>query len=174
MPLEIEPEPGLTVSQIAARVRRARVQFEKRGIELGMVVVDHMGLVGASSRYAGNRVREIGEISNGLRNLGRELDLHMLMLSQLNRGPEARPDKRPQMSDLRESGDIEQDADLVIGVFREAYYLERSGSHEDQSAAVAKANDLELCVLKNRQGPTQTVTVHADMGSNAIRARRGS
>jgi replicative DNA helicase len=171
-PLRIEPQPGLSVSQIAARTRQAKKLFEASGTELGLIVVDHIGLVGASSRYAGDRVREIGEISGALHAVAREHDVHVLMLCQLSRAIESRADKRPQLHDLRESGEIEQNADLVMGVYREAYYLERSGSPEDALRLPDFENVAEIGVLKNRQGPTGTVNLFVDLAANAARNAR--
>lgn len=174
LPLVIEQQPGLNVSQIGARLRQLRTAWEAQGQSLGLVVVDHLGLVSASSRYSGDRVREIGEISAGFHALAREADVHVMMLSQLSRQIEQRSDKRPQLHDLRESGEIEQNADVVMGVFREAYYLERSGLNgaEDEARLEAVQNIIEIGVLKNRQGPTGPVRLFADMASNAIRELR--
>jgi replicative DNA helicase len=169
VPMQIEQQPALLVSQIAARVRQIKVQMAAEGVSLGIVVIDHLGLVGASSRYSGDRVREIGEISAGLHGLAREADTHVMMLCQLNRKVEERQDKRPQLSDLRESGEIEQNADVVMGVFREAYYVERSGHLDEAARGEQIKNEIEVNVLKNRQGPTGSARLFADMACNAIR-----
>ena len=161
------------MSQIAARVRQARTQFEASGHELGLIIVDHIGLVDPSSRYSGTPHKELGEISSSCHQLARETDAHCMMLSQLSRKCEDRENKRPQLSDLRESGELEQNADLVFGAFREAYYLSRLGAgmtQAQESELVACRNKLELSVLKNRGGETGTVHLFADMGSNAIRS----
>jgi replicative DNA helicase len=127
-PLHIDPAPGLTVSQIAARARRHKQNLERKGQRLGLVIVDHMHIVKPSNRYSGARVNEVGEISAALKGLAKELDIPVLALAQLSRALESREDKRPTMADLRDSGTIEQDADAIIFVYREAYYLERETS----------------------------------------------
>jgi replicative DNA helicase len=124
-PLFIDPTPGLTVSQIAARARRVKQNLERKGQRLGPVIVDHMHIVRPSNRYSGARVNEVGEISAALKGLAKELDVPVIALAQLSRALENRDDKRPTMADLRDSGTIEQDADAIIFVYREAYYLER-------------------------------------------------
>src|ERR687886_1243329 len=120
LPLYIDDTPGLTIAALRARARRLKRQ---KGI--GMVIVDYLQLLQGTGRNANdNRVNEISEISRGLKQLAKELDVPVVALSQLSRQVEQREDKRPQLSDLRESGSIEQDADVVIFVFREQYYLE--------------------------------------------------
>lgn len=171
LPFLIEQQPGLSVSQISARARQAASYMASKGRELELVVVDHLGLVGASSRYKGDRVREIGEISAGLHGLAKELDVHVMMLSQLSRAIESRDDKRPQLHDLRESGELEQNADVVMGVYREAYYLERKGNRtiEEDGRLIACENELEIGVLKNRQGPTGPARLFCNIGCNAVK-----
>lgn len=171
LPILIEQQPSLSVSQITARARQARSYMASKNRELELVIVDHLGLVGASNRYKGDRVREMGEISSGLHGLAKELDVHVLMLSQLSRSIESREDKRPQLHDLRESGELEQNADVVMGVYREAYYLERKGNRtiEEDGRLIACENELEIGVLKNRQGPTGPVRLFCNIGCNAVR-----
>jgi replicative DNA helicase len=120
LPLYIDDTAGLTIAALRTRARRLKRQ---RGI--GMIVVDYRQLLQGSSKGGGeqNRVQEISEISRGLKTLAKELQVPVLALSQLSRAVEQREDKRPQLSDLRESGSIEQDADMVWFVFREDYYL---------------------------------------------------
>ena len=113
VPLTIEQEPALTISQIRARARKAQQQFERKGQTLGLIVVDHMHIVRPSDRYRGNRVSELTEISGGLKALAKEFGAPVLALAQLSRAVETREDKRPQLSDLRDSGSLEQDADVV-------------------------------------------------------------
>jgi len=171
LPLVIEQQPGLSVSQISARAR----QRKRRG-KLDFIVVDHLGLIASSGRYSGSRVNEIGEMTASLKGLAKELDCAVFVLSQLNRAVEAREDKRPRMADLRESGSIEQDADVVIMLYRKAYYLERSeppvGSAEHlvwQKELEGCHNELLLLVEKQRAGPVGSIKVFCDIGSNAIR-----
>jgi replicative DNA helicase len=179
IPLQIDPAPGLTVSQIATRVRRHRQNLERKGLRLGPVIVDHMHIVAASKRYSGNRTNEVGEISAALKALAKELDVPVIALAQLSRGVENRDDKRPTMADLRDSGSIEQDADAIIFVYREAYYLERStGANAEQEAVridrlIDVKDQLEAIVAKQRNGPTGTVHLFCDIACNAVRDREG-
>jgi replicative DNA helicase len=170
LPLEIEQQPGLTVAQIAARVRQYRLRLERAGGFLGLIVIDHIGLIRPSKRYAGNRVQELTEITGSLKALAKELGAPVLALSQLNRTVENRDDKRPKLADLRDSGSVEQDADVVIALFREAYYLEhqvqRSDEEEDRLARCQ--NELEIEILKQRSGPTTRVTCFCDVACNVL------
>jgi replicative DNA helicase len=174
-PLTIDPTPGLTVSQIAARARRLKQALERKGRRLGPVIVDHMHIVRPSNRYSGARVNEVGEISSALKGLAKELDVPVIALAQLSRAVENREDKRPTMADLRDSGTIEQDADAIIFVYREAYYLERetAPSAEKESARIDRLVDvkdqLEAIVAKQRNGPTGTVKLFCDIACNAVR-----
>ena len=176
LPLVIDDQRGLTIAEIGARIRSQAQRFEKAGIKLGLVVIDHLGFIRASDRYRGNRVHEVTEISSGLGQIAKEQDIALLVLCQLNRGTESRENKRPTLADLRDSGSLEQDADVVIFTFRESYYLERmrcdAGSQAElqrQTELDACRNTLELLISKNRNGPTTTVTLYCDMGSNALR-----
>src|SRR5467141_3315491 len=160
LPFFIDETDGLTVAQLAARARRLKRQ---KGLDL--VVIDYIQLLQGSSRRAmENRVQEVTEITTSLKALAKELNVPVLALSQLSRQVENRDDKRPQLSDLRESGSIEQDADVVLFVFREEYYLSnkepRPGTPEyekwqlDMSLVHGKA---EVIIGKQRHGPTGTV-----------------
>jgi replicative DNA helicase len=160
--LFIDQTGGISVAQLAARARRLKRQ---RG--LGFIIVDYLQLLTGSTRRAQEgRVQEVSEITTGLKALAKELHVPILALSQLSRQVEQRDDKRPQLADLRESGSIEQDADVVMFVFREEYYLERSQPREnteehrqwqqDMEAVTGKA---EVIVGKQRHGPTGTVTL---------------
>ena len=140
------------------------------------MVIDHLGFIRASDRYRGNRVHEVTEISSGLGQIAKENDIALVVLCQLNRGTEGRENKRPTLADLRDSGSLEQDADVVIFCYREAYYLERNkcdpGSQmelERQTNLEAYRNVLELLVSKNRNGPTSAITCYCDMGANVVR-----
>jgi len=146
----IDDSPSMTVLQMRAKARRLASQTD-----LGLVVVDYMQLM-TGSRYAENRQQEISMISRGLKGLARELGVPVLAVSQLSRMVEQRPNKRPQLSDLRESGAIEQDADVVIFVYREEYYLSKElpEDHPDRLQAEGKA---ELIIAKQRNGPTGKV-----------------
>ena len=158
LPLYIDETPAISIAALSNRARRI-----KRLYGLDMVVVDYIQLMRAKNIKDG-RVQEISEITQGLKALAKELSVPVLALSQLSRAVEQRDDKKPQLSDLRESGSIEQDADVVMFVFREAYYLERK---EPQPATVehaewqSKMNDIanraEVIIGKQRHGPTGNV-----------------
>jgi len=160
LPLYIDATGGLTIAQVAARARRLKRQ---RG--LGLVVVDYLQLLAGSSRRAAEgRVQEVSEITTGLKALAKELNVPILALSQLSRQVEARDDKRPQLADLRESGSIEQDADVVMFIYREEYYLGRKEPRpntpehlewQDQMDQVTGVT--EVIIGKQRHGPTGTV-----------------
>lgn len=176
LPLVIDDQRGLTMAEIGARARAEAQRMERNGIRLGLVIVDHLGLVKPSGRYAGNKVNEVGEISDALATLAKEQDVAVVALHQLNRGTEGRENKRPTLADLRNSGDLEQDADLVCFAYREAYYLERmkcdagsTAEMERQAELDACQNTLELMIAKNRNGPTQTVNLFCDMACNVVR-----
>src|SRR5882757_9615583 len=165
VPLYIDETGGLSIAQLAARARRLKRQ---RGLDL--MVVDYIQLLSGSSRRAQEgRVQEVTEITTGLKALAKELNVPVIALSQLSRQVENRDDKRPQLSDLRESGSIEQDADVVMFVFREEYYLankeprpntdEHAKWQVEMDAAHGKA---ELIIGKQRHGPTGTVPVQFD------------
>jgi replicative DNA helicase len=160
VPLFLDQTGGLTIGQLAARARRLKRQ---RGLDL--VVVDYLQLMqGSSRRGADNRVQEVTEITNNLKALAKELNVPILALSQLSRQVENRDDKRPQLSDLRESGSIEQDADVVMFVFREEYYLKnkepKPGTIEHETWRTEMENvhgQAEVIIGKQRHGPTGTV-----------------
>jgi len=160
LPLYIDQTGGITVAQLAARARRLKRQ---RGI--GFIVVDYLQLLSGSSRRAAEgRVQEVSEITTGLKALAKELHVPILALSQLSRQVEQREDKRPQLADLRESGSIEQDADVVLFVFREEYYVERRQPRENTEEHKQWMAEMEMVtgkaeviIGKQRHGPTGTV-----------------
>ncbi|MTW17299.1 replicative DNA helicase [Rhodoplanes serenus] len=160
IPLYIDETGGLAIAQLAARARRLKRQ---RGLDL--LVIDYIQLLsGSSKRASEGRVQEITEITTSLKALAKELTVPIIALSQLSRQVESRDDKRPQLSDLRESGSIEQDADVVIFVFREEYYLKnrepRPGTEEHfkwQTEMDAVHGKAEVIIGKQRHGPTGTV-----------------
>lgn len=176
VPLFIEEQAGLTMSDIRIRSERLAERAQKAGQRLDVIVIDHLGLIRPSSRYSGSRVNEIGEITSSCKALARELDIGVVLLSQLSRNIESRDDKRPMLSDLRDSGAIEQDADMIAFLFREAYYLERdqSGNFDAQLARSERLaqcrNTLEFIIAKQRNGPLATVELFADMGFSAIKS----
>lgn len=178
-PLTIDPAPGLTVSQIAGRARKHQQVFARQGKRLGPVFVDHMHIVRPTNRYSGARVNEVGEISAALKALAKELDVPVIALAQLSRALENRDDKRPSMADLRDSGSIEQDADAILFVYREAYYLERAtGSTPEQERArvdrlIDAEDKLEVIIAKQRNGPTGTINLFCNIACNAVRDAEG-
>jgi replicative DNA helicase len=173
VPLTIETQGGLSMSQIATRARKHNDRLEKKGTRLGLLIVDHMHIVAASSRYSGQRVNEVTEISSGLKALAKELEVPVLALAQLSRQVESRDNKRPGLSDLRESGAIEQDADLIVFLYREAYYLkDRLDDPQKEQGRLDRLvevqHKLEAAIAKNRNGPTHTVELFFDAGCNAL------
>ena len=160
-PLYIDDTPALPISQVAARARRL-----KRTHGLDVLMIDYLQLLKGSSRASeANRVQEVSEITQGLKAIAKELNIPVIALSQLSRQVESREDKRPQLSDLRESGSIEQDADVVMFVFREEYYKEREkpADHELEKMAAWQQvmeqchGKAEVIIGKQRHGPIGTV-----------------
>ena len=144
--LFIEDASGITVSEIRAKCRRLATQ----GPGLGLVVIDYLQLIQGSARYAGNRQQEVSEISRSLKTMAMELKVPVIALAQLSRGVELRENKRPIMSDLRESGSIEQDADIVMFLYRDDYYNKSAAEQTNISVT-------ELIVGKHRNGSTGTI-----------------
>jgi replicative DNA helicase len=166
LPFFVDETGGISVAQLAARARRLKRQ---RGLDL--LVIDYLQLLTGSSRRANDgRVHEITEITTSLKALAKELNVPILALSQLSRQVESRDDKRPQLSDLRESGSIEQDADVVLFVFREEYYHQMRKPSESNSEKFAEwlaemdkhHGRAELIIGKQRHGPTGTVELQFD------------
>jgi replicative DNA helicase len=166
LPFYVDETGGLSIGQLAARARRLKRQ---RGLDL--LIVDYLQLLqGTSQRSSENRVQEITEITTRLKALAKELNIPILALSQLSRQVESRDDKRPQLSDLRESGSIEQDADVVMFVFREEYYHQMRKPTETNREKFAEwlaegervEGRAEVIIGKQRHGPTGTVELHFD------------
>jgi len=164
LPLHIDQTGGISIAQLASRARRL-----KRQHGLDLLIVDYIQLMTGASRKGDNRVQEMTEITTGLKALAKELDVPILALSQLSRQVENRDDKRPQLSDLRESGSIEQDADVVMFVFREEYYLKMREPKPGTEEHLKWQDDMdrvhgiaEVIIGKQRHGPTGTVPMQFD------------
>lgn len=142
----IDDTPGMTISEIRAKCRR--LASSESG--LGIVIIDYLQLISGSAKYAGNRQQEVSEISRSLKTLAMELNIPIVALAQLSRTVEGREDKRPLLSDLRESGSIEQDADIVAFLYRDDYYTKQISIDENTSKS-------EFIIAKHRNGPTTTI-----------------
>lgn len=156
-PIFIDDTPGITVSDLRTKARR-----EAHQRPLGMVVVDYLQLMSGGSRYGdvGNRVQEISEISRNLKGVARELNVPLMALSQLSRSVESRSPQIPQLSDLRESGSIEQDADIVAFLYREDYY----------NPETDRKNIMDVLVKKHRNGPTGGIELYFDRDKQSIKS----
>lgn len=178
-PFFIDDTAAISMSQLASRARRLKRNLKKSSHELGLIVVDYLQLLtppSNSTRYDG-RVQEVSAISRSLKSIAKELEIPVLAVSQLSRAVEQRDDKQPTLSDLRESGSIEQDADVVLFVFREEYYLSRSepmrkpdesderfqARHDAWKQRMEKVADkARLIIAKQRHGPTGAFDLHFD------------
>jgi replicative DNA helicase len=162
LPMHIDDTPALSIAALRSRARRL-----KRVHNVSVLVIDYLQLLRPSSTNSqANRVQEVSEITQGLKAIAKELDIPVIALSQLSRAVEQREDKRPQLADLRESGSIEQDADIVMFVFREEYYVQRqqpregTPEHAEWQAKMEKVHGLaDVIVAKHRNGPVDTVTL---------------
>ncbi|ALN79486.1 replicative DNA helicase [Lysobacter antibioticus] len=163
MPLHIDDTPGLTIHRLRARVRRLRSRLKAKGQRLRLVVVDYLQLMAGTSKRSDNRTEEVSEISRGLKLLAKESGCPVVALSQLNRSVESRQNKRPAMSDLRESGAIEQDADVIVFLYREDYY----------NPATISPGVIEAIVAKQRSGPTETAYLRHDLPCSRFHNREG-
>ena len=153
--IKIDDTPGITIGEIRAKCRR--LAATEKGLSL--IVIDYLQLVSTTSKYAGNRQQEVAEISRALKTLALELKVPIIACAQLSRAVEGREDKRPLMSDLRESGSIEQDADIVMFLYRDDYYNEDS----------EKKNQAEVIIAKQRAGSTGTVSyTHLTLPTNSL------
>ncbi|ORE87718.1 DnaB-like helicase C-terminal domain-containing protein [Aurantimonas sp. 22II-16-19i] len=175
LPIEIDESPVNTFD-IRMKIEGMLERFEKRGWpRLECLMLDHLGFVQPGAAYRGNRNNEIGEITRALKDYAKEYDIAFLLLSQLSRLVTTRENKRPQLSDLRDSGNIEQDADVVIFLHREAYYLERC-EETDADKDIARLDRLEqerhrleFIIAKQRNGPVRTINLWCDMAYSAVR-----
>ncbi|MCA9305395.1 MAG: replicative DNA helicase [Phycisphaerales bacterium] len=155
MPIYVDDTPGLTVLMLRAKARRMVKQYGIR-----CVVIDYMQLMGAPGAAREGRQQEVSAISRGIKALARELNVPVICLAQLNRGAEQREGHRPRMADLRESGSIEQDADVILLLHRESYY--HQGDEDWMAENATRVNEAELIVAKQRNGPTGTVQLTWD------------
>ncbi|MGA8172399.1 MAG: DnaB-like helicase C-terminal domain-containing protein [Methylocystis sp.] len=160
--LALDASSKLTLAEIGAGVRAEKAAMAKAGARLAVVFVDYLKFIRASDRYKGQRHYEVGEISAGLKQLAKDEELCVVLLAQLNRALESREDKRPNLADLRESGDLEADADVVVFLHREAHRILKSpefraGSAEAHARYAAVETEAELIIGKNRAGPERTV-----------------
>jgi replicative DNA helicase len=163
-PLFIDATGGISIGKLAARARRL-----KRTAGLDLIVVDYLQLVTAGDGRVENRVQEVSQITQGLKSLAKELSVPIIAAAQLSRQVENRPDKRPQLSDLRESGSIEQDADVVMFIYRESYYVGReepkegTQEHLDWQLKLDQVRNIaDIIIGKQRHGPIGTVKLHYD------------
>lgn len=153
-PIWIDDTPGISVLEMRGKSRRLKAEIESEGGELGMVIIDYLQLMGSDGRSE-SRVQEVSQMSRGLKALARELQVPIVALSQLSRAVESRHDKRPMLSDLRESGSIEQDADLVMFLYRPEYYFGPTDNDGNSIEGLA-----ELIVSKQRNGPIGSVPLY--------------
>ena len=181
LPISMLKRTGLGFGALRSLIRREQARRARQGIEVGAAIIDHVGLIRCDTKGR-SRYEDQTEISNGLKELADELKIPIVALAQLNREVEKRDNKRPILADLRDSGAWEQDADIVIGIYRDAYYAQREPEPKDTGRpnssltwgewdARRKSKIIEAIVLKVREGETGPVELWGDMATNAIRAR---
>jgi replicative DNA helicase len=178
LPLRIEDAGRKTTSQIRGICKRIKREMKREGIELGLVIVDHIGLISPEKDFRGSKVAEVEAITNELKGMAKILDIPVVGLSQLNRGVESRDDKRPTLSDLRNSGSIEQDADVVVFAYRPVYYLLKNPPAAGAPERIMWEEDVktyrkivDLIVAKNRHGAEGSIKLHCNIAFNLIRDR---
>lgn len=175
LPLMIDYSSRLSLGTIAAKARSMALTIKRKfGVDMVMLVIDYLKFIEAGDRYRGNRVYEVGEISAGLKQLAKDEGWAVVLLAQLSRQVEMTEDKIPNLSHLRESGDLEADADLVVFLFRRAYYLQNNAKIGTDTALQLELQDcintLMLIIAKQRSGPTGNINVFCHMGASAIRS----
>lgn len=168
LPMVICDAGGLTIDDIRVQAMRQMRAWDRSGVARGCVLIDHIGLV-RPVKSSGNKAADTADIVNELKSLAKAIRAPIIVLSQVNRGPEGRQDKRPTAADLNWSGAIEQIADMICLLYREAYYLERSADRADRDSAVFVENKMELLIQKNRSGPTCNLEAFVDVACNAVR-----
>lgn len=176
VPMLIDYSSRLSMGEIAVRAHGMQTTMEREfRAELKLIVIDYIKFVRASDHYKGQRVYEIGEISSACKQLAKDTGTTVLLLAQLSRAVEATEDKRPQLQHLRESGDLENDADTVLLLFRQAYYLRADPNFNVSGSAASTeffscSNTMEINVAKQRMGRTSWVKLFCDMGCSAVRS----
>lgn len=178
-PLHLDDTPALSMADILVESRKYADRLDKQGKRLRLALIDHAMLVKPSGRYQGNKVNELGEIANSAKVMAKTLECTVMLCCQLARAVEQRDDKRPNLSDLRASGEIEEAADAVLMLYREHYYATRTeayrrGDDAAQEQADAVRNDLEVGVEKSRQGQTGRVNLWCDPGRSIVAGRFGA
>lgn len=173
LPLAVNDRSAQKVADIYRWARRLDREFRNGGRKLDVLIVDYLQLARPEKNRNGNKVQEVTDVSADLLALAKDMDVALIALSQLSRAPEQRGNPRPQLSDLRDSGSLEQDADMVGMLFRPAYYLERKAreddlTHEELREAAANKNRLEIDWQKNRNGKTGLTAMFCDIGRNAV------
>lgn len=168
LPMAVCDAGGLTIDDIRVQAIRQMRAWDRSGVKRGAVLIDHIGLV-RPVRSTGNKAADTADTVNELKSLAKALECPIICLSQVNRGPEGRQDKRPTAADLNWSGAIEQIADMICLLYREAYYLERSSEQADRDSAAFVENKLELLIQKNRSGPSCNLEAFIDVACNAVR-----
>lgn len=174
--IHIDAGSGLSMAEIEARARLVKERYRRAGKRLGLIGIDYLGLVKATERYRGKKVDEVGEIALAAKEMAKRLECCVLLLAQLNRSLENREDKRPTLSDLRDSGNIEEHADVVSFLYREAYYLSRTAEYARNDVEAVRAhsereNDLDFIIAKNRLGPTISHQMWCDVGLSSVDAK---
>lgn len=170
LPFVVRDEGGLTIDDIRAEAQRQFRAWERAGVPRGAILIDHIGLVkAAEGRRSDSKAAETADIVNELKPLAKQLGVPIIVACQVNRQTESRNDKRPTLADLNWSGAIEQIADFICLLYREAYYLERSPEDDADIKARAARYDIEFLVHKNRSGPICSVKGFVDIACNAIR-----
>lgn len=175
LPIWVDETPGLSVQQMRARLRGLKRRLERDGVPLGLVVVDHLGLAEGSDKRA-RAYERVSEITKALKTMAKEMEAPVVALCQLSRDVERRENKRPILADLRDSGSIEQDADNVIFVYREQYYVEQREPAKGTADHADWLQDLDACrgrldliIAKQRQGARPTIETDFDIAANALR-----
>jgi replicative DNA helicase len=173
LPLYLDDTPALSMADMMVACRREAARFERRGKQLRLIIIDHAQIVKASSRYAGNRVNELGEVANAAKVMAKQLGCSVLLGCQVSRASEGRDDKRPTLADLRASGEIEEAADAVLILYREAYYLAKSTEYAERDTSTLLEFDrvknlVEVGVEKSRQGSTGRVTLWCDPARSIV------